>query len=359
MNLKEKVKNLPLSPGVYLMKDSLGEVIYVGKSKKLKNRVQSYFQNSKARSPKVEKLVTHLKDFDYILTDTEFEAFMLECKLINEIKPLYNRKMKNPLAYPYISIQLNEDFPAIKVVYFPEEAKDVLYFGPYTSKGTVEKVLEGIKEFYKINCNNPSKNSAGCLKFSLGLCIGMCNDLSTSVQYNTIVKKISAFLNGNDKSLVNDIEKEMLSACEKFDFEAAARYRDLIASVNYLLNKEKVISFTELNQNIVMFEKLDEDNIKVFLIKRNKVLFSSKYDVKKTEISELITIIKENILIYFNNCVDFLPLELSKNELDESEIIYSYLKSNNCSYSIISENHLNFKNDSTIDETLYKLLIFS
>src|SRR5690606_14021615 len=142
MNLKAKAKKLPSSPGVYLWKDSSGSIIYVGKSKNLKNRVQSYLQDSKNHSKKVEKLVSHLRDFDYILTDTEFEAFMLECKLIKEIRPIYNKLMKNPQSYTYISIQADKELPRIELTnQINENASN---FGPYTSKNTAEKVLSGM-----------------------------------------------------------------------------------------------------------------------------------------------------------------------------------------------------------------------
>ncbi|EQB85924.1 hypothetical protein M918_16855 [Clostridium sp. BL8] len=139
------------------MKDSLDNIIYVGKSKNLKNRVRSYFYSSKHSSSKIEKLVQNLKDFDYIVTDTEFEAFMLECQLIKKLKPTYNRLMKSPLAYTYIKITMDESYPNIEVTNSYEENTRNLYYGPYAAKGIVENAIEGLKKFYKINCSNPTK----------------------------------------------------------------------------------------------------------------------------------------------------------------------------------------------------------
>jgi len=138
------------------MKDGLGHIIYVGKAKQLKRRVKSYFQNSKSHSPKVKQLVRNIKDLDIILTDTEFEAFMLECKLIKEIKPMYNRKMKNPQAYTYIVIEADDKMRSLEITYDPADQKGNHIWGPYTSRSTVERAVQGIKESSKILCSNPS-----------------------------------------------------------------------------------------------------------------------------------------------------------------------------------------------------------
>lgn len=155
IDLKEKVKKLPSSPGVYLMKDSLNNVIYVGKSKNLKSRVGSYFINSKSHSPKILKLVQNLKDFEYKITDTEFEAFLLECELIKKIKPAYNRLMKNPKSYSYIKIVLNEKYPNIEISHESNEESNEMdgniYFGPYSRKNIVEKGFMVLKNTAKYN----------------------------------------------------------------------------------------------------------------------------------------------------------------------------------------------------------------
>ena len=207
LDIKEKIKNLPASPGVYLMKDSLQSIIYVGKSKNLKSRMGSYFINSKSHSPKVVKLVKNLKDFYYILTDTEFEAFMLECKLIREIKPIYNRMMKNTLSYTYIKI--NSDFSNIQAS--NESIKDDgnLYFGPYTNKSTVERALKGIKECYIIMCSGNYKKTSPCLNYSLGTCIGLCFDPLAKEEYKNILGEIVKLLSGSDISILRKIDQAL------------------------------------------------------------------------------------------------------------------------------------------------------
>jgi len=356
MSLKEKIKQLPSSPGVYFMKDSQGIIIYVGKSKNLKKRVQSYFYHSKTHSRKVEKLVKTLKDFDYIQTDTEFEAFMLECQLIKKLKPFFNKQMKNPLSYTYIGIKMNEEIRSLEVTNFPIESKDHLYFGPYTSKNTVEKAIQGIKECYKINCNNPSKRNSPCLNYTLGLCIGMCLGGSAMVQYNAIIDKIIALLNGSDMSLLEEMKQRMLSASDQFDFENATKYRNCINSINTLIKKERMIEFTEENHHIVMIEYVSDEAIKLFIIKRNKILFSETYFLESVNMEQLCTMIKTNILTYFHTESLYSSIELNRDEIDEAQIIYSYLKGSDCSHIIIPEKWLESETAATIDKELINLL---
>ena len=357
VDLKEKVRALPSVPGVYLMKDSLGGIIYVGKSKNLKSRVGSYFQNIKSRTPKVEKLIKNLKDFDYIITDTEFEAFMLECTLIIELKPRYNRLMKNPLSYTYIKIELGEKYPSIETSSTNSQNEHTLYFGPYTNKNAAEKAIQIIKDFYKINCNYNYKNSTSCLSYSLGLCIGMCLEVAaTTKQYENIICKVIALLNDTDNTLLKEIEEKMLTASEKFDFETATKYRDYIASVTYLINNRKTIKFAEENKNIVMIESLNEHLIKLFLIKKNNVLFSQTYNIKDINIKQLNKIIKTSIIHYFEDITNS-HIEVNKDEIDKTQIIHSYLQSSSCNYIIIPENLLDLECNSELDALITKLLI--
>lgn len=359
MNLKEKAKRLPSCPGVYLMKDSLGSVIYVGKSKSLKNRVGSYFQNSKSHSPKVLKLVKNIKDFEYIFTDTEFEAFILECKLIKEIKPIYNKLMKSPKSYSYIKIKIHEKYPSIEISGEFSKSDGNIYFGPYTNKNTVERGLLGIKKCCKIICNNNFKRTSSCFNYSLGLCIGMCLDSTPNEKYINILNQIINLLNGTDKRILEEMENIMNSASEKFDFENAAKYRDYISAVNYLLDKVKVVKFTKNNKNIALLENLHDDTFKFFLIKGHKILFSEKYKINDFNLEELKTILKNKILFHFNNKILKDPIEIGREEIDESQIIYTYLKSksNNCKHVIISEKWLNATNNHiNIHNALDKLI---
>jgi excinuclease ABC subunit C len=355
MDLKEKVKSLPSSPGVYLMKDSSGSIIYVGKSKNLKNRVSSYFHSSKSHSPKVVKLVKNIKTFEYILTDTEFEAFMLECKLIKELKPLYNRLMKNPLSYAYIKIKISEKYPSIDFSNERVESDGNLYFGPYTSKNTVERAIQGIKENCKLLCSSISRSNSSCLNYSLGLCVGVCMGNVEKEQYDSIIDSIINLLSCTDRRILDEMETTMHLAAERFDFETAAKYRDYISAVSYLLSREKVIEFTEENKNIVFLEILRDNNVKFFLIKGNRVLFSSIYKLDNLDVKQL----KADILISFKNKELNSDLKVDRNGIDEAQIIYSYLKNSNCRYVILPDKWLNKDNSIALEKALAKLLKLS
>ncbi len=357
MDLKEKIKILPSTPGVYLMKDSLQGIIYVGKSKNLKSRVASYFVNSKSHSPKVVKLVKNIKDFEYILTDTEFEAFILECKLIQEIKPIYNRKMKSFLSYTYIKI----DKAYTSIVISNDTVKDDenFYFGPYTSKSTVEKGLQCIKEYYKIMCSGNYRKASPCLNYSLGSCIGFCFDDSIKEDYKNILCEIIDILNGTNKTFLEKMELSMNMAAEEFDFETAAKYRDYITVINSLISKEKVIEFTMENRHIALIEYLNDDIFKLFLISGSNVLFTEKYDMCTSDIECLKLSLKNNIIHYFKNEHLNNLIEIGKDKIDEAQIIYSYLnaKQNNCKYIVISEECIYENNSLCLDQALSSLLI--
>jgi excinuclease ABC subunit C len=356
-NIKEKIQNLPSTPGVYLMKDSLGGILYVGKAKNLKKRIQSYFRRSANHSPKIKKLVQHLKDFDYILLDTEFEAFMLECKLIKEWKPPYNRVMKHSLSFAYIVVHMNEDLRRIEMTTDPIEKNGDIYFGPFTNLNTVVKGIHGILECFKVLCLNPSQRGRACLNYNIGLCNGMCLGGPALDQYHHIVNRIIALLNGTDKSIIKEMNEMMLLASENFDFEMAAKYRDYLKAVNTLTNKEKVIEFTEENHNIVMVEYLDEMTIKLFLIKRTKILFTLKYKLSKWNVDEVKEEIRAAILTYFTSNAPSLSLEVSRDELDEAQIVYSYLKSNNCRYTIVPDKWLTSKKSNRLTKALNEFFI--
>lgn len=334
------------------MKDSQSQTLYVGKAKNLKNRVQSYFRNSTNHSPKIKKLVKHLRDFDYILTDTEFEAFMLECQLIKSIKPLYNRMMKSPQSFIYISISLTGNHRKIDIAFNPIENDGKVYFGPFTSRRNVERALRGLKDCFKLNCSNTNGTNSACLNYSLGSCLGRCLGGPAEQKYNDILDRFIGFLKGTDMSILEDMNQMMLNASENFDFEAASAYRDHIQAVSSLLIKEKVIEFTEKNHNIVAIERLTDSVIKLFLIKRTEILFSHSFAAAHSMEEK----IKADILAYFKNEEANAAGDISKHEIDAAHIIYRYLHSGSCSYLLIPENWLESENHSTLVLALEGLL---
>jgi excinuclease ABC subunit C len=356
IGLSEKVKQLPLTPGVYLMKDSLGNVIYVGKAKQLKRRVQSYFQNSKAHPTKTKMLARNIRDLDYILTDTEFEAFMLECRLIKEIKPAYNSKMKNPMAYTHILVQVEGGLRRLAVSYTPGEEDSCLSFGPYTSRSTVERAVIGMKEFLRLMCSHPHTKGTPCLNHSLGLCLGICMGGEEAVtQYDSSMNRIIALLQGDETGLVEEMESRMLEEAERFDFEAAAKYRDYISAVRSLIQKERVIGFAEENKSIAVLEWTEEDLCKLILIKGNRVLFQEKYNCadnrKRAASRQMCAAIRRT----FQSEFPAAPAQIGRYEVDEAQIIYSYLKSSTTGYAIVEEDWLS-ENHTALLEAVHDLL---
>jgi excinuclease ABC subunit C len=351
MDIKEKAKMLPASPGVYLMKDSSDHIIYVGKSKSLKNRVQSYLQHSKHHTKKVERLVEHLRDFDYILTDTEFEAFMLECELIKDLKPIYNRKMKTPKSYTYIKIQLSANSKSIVVTNSKKENDGSLYFGPYTGQRTVENALNGIKLFYKIDCKNPMNHHSPCFNYTIGKCMGICFKSSAIEEYQHILNKIIAMLQGNDAGILQEMEQKMSEAAAAFHFERAAEIKIWLQSAQILYKKGQVLQFTNENNYVLVMEALKEYKVKLFLIRRNKVLYKQMYDLRGKDL-------KESMMSHLQPHLktESMPSkEILQDELDEVQIIYSYLNSKNGEYVLIPE-QLHQEKEHEFEQAIQQLL---
>lgn len=357
MMLNKKLQSLPASPGVYLMKDSAGHILYVGKSKNLKQRVRSYFQQSNAHSPKVKKLVNHLKDFELILTDTEFEAFMLECRYIKKYKPLYNKKMKNPLAYTYICIHTNEELHRIEITHNPAEEAGRLHFGPYTSRSTVERAVQGLQECLGILCSAPSSRQTACLNHSLGLCNGVCLSKDAIEPYNSSVNRIAALLGASDSGILEEMSSKMQAASASLEFETAIKYRDYLQAIHSLLHKERVIGFAEANPDIAVIEHLAPGIIKLFLIRRNAILYREAYSVTRCDRIGLLPLIKKRILDTFQYQPSPASFEIGKDEIDESQIIYSYLqgKGSACRFLVIPAEWLSDASHA-LDDGLRSLL---
>lgn len=358
MDLKEKVRSLPACPGVYLMKNAAGSVLYVGKSKNLKSRVGSYFQASKSHPPKVLKLVKHLKDFDYIITDTEFEAFMLECKLIKEFSPQYNRIMNNHRAYCYVKLGVNDKRPDISIVNEADKSDGNIWFGPYTSKNTAARALQGIRETCGILCSSTSQKPSTCLNYSLGLCIGICSPDFPREQHLTILERVADLLNGSDKSIIEEMKSNMERASEQLDFECAAKYRDYVCAVNYMLGKTKVIDYTKRNRSILVLERIDDERVKCFLIKGNQVLRSEMLKAERNEASKLLPILRDITTACFSLTGTEKSLEIGRAEIDEAQIIFSYLnnKTGGCLHIVIADSWLKPSNMIRMDKAIEKLL---
>lgn len=289
MDIKEKLSKLPLSPGVYIMKDKFNNVIYIGKAKKLKNRVSQYFLN-KNHQDKVKSMVSQVADFSYILTNSELDALVLECNLIKKHQPFYNILLKDGKSYPYIKLNLDEDFPKLEVVRKIKN-DNAKYFGPYFFVSPQE-IINAVNYAYpirtcdkKIKDNNKMKR--GCLNYSLGLCSAPCMCKITKEEYNKLIPQVCEFLNGKDENVYDIISKKMEQAVEVENFELAIKLRDL----KFMLTKLREKSVTALTKttNIDVFGLAKSDMFYVFstlIIRQGKMLGARCFSFDNTQIDD-------------------------------------------------------------------------
>ncbi|OLN27130.1 GIY-YIG nuclease family protein [Desulfosporosinus metallidurans] len=328
MVFNEIIKKLPERPGIYMMVDSLGNIIYVGKAKNLKNRVSQYFRNQKDRAPKVAEMIDNIHTFNYIVTDTELDAFIEECRLIKEIQPRYNKQMKNYRNYSYIKIPA-EQYPKISKVNEKTE-DDALYFGPFTSPHRVENTVQYLNDFYPIRkCTTPGlvKRANGCLFRQLGTCLGVCTGQVSPDEYRVHVERIRRVLNGNDMIAVLELSKRFDEAIEKLEFEKAAQYRGYDLGLRHVIGKQRLVQSSSKNRNILAVEFIDATLAKLFLIKGNKLLYGKVFNILTADMTEFRQYLKQIISDKFITEKSDM-CRLNQKDIDEAQIIYSYLKKN-------------------------------
>ena len=263
------LKNLPEKPGVYIMKNSLGEVIYVGKAKILKNRFRSYFQNSKNHSEKVKVMVKNISEFEYIVTDSEMEALILECNLIKKYSPRYNIALKDDKFYPFIKITNNDDYPRVFVTrkYAKDGAK---YFGPYTNATAVYETINLINKIFPIRtCKLMIKENGEkvrpCLNYHIKKCVAPCAGYVKKEEYAEMINDIMDILNGKDKTIVNALKADMEEASRNLEFEMAAKLRDKILAIDAIVEKQKIFKTMEGDEDFINIYQDEKDScIQVF-----------------------------------------------------------------------------------------------
>lgn len=327
LDLKKKLSSLPLCPGVYIMKDSNGKVIYVGKSKALKNRVNQYFGSQSSHSPKTRSMVSNIADFEYIITDSEAEALALECNLIKKYRPKYNILLKDDKQYPYIKITTNETFPRIFMT--RQVKKDgSLYFGPYMTAISIKEAVEEIRKTFKLrSCRKPITKAADrpCLYYQIGECSAPCSGKISKDDYQETVAEISDVLNGKYEVLVEDLKKKMISASDALDFEKAAQYRDKIQRITVLGENQKVSSLTGNNMDVIgVYKEGTNYCIQIFYY-RNGNAVGSEYFTFENELEEP-SYVAENFVKQFYFTAVKIPREiLISHEFDDKETIASWL----------------------------------
>ena len=230
-NIQEELKKLPGKPGVYLMHDEKDAIIYVGKAISLKNRVRQYFQSSRNKGAKIEQMVTHISRFEYIVTDSELEALVLECNLIKEHRPKYNTMLMDDKSYPFIKVTVNEPFPRVMLARQMKKDK-AKYFGPYTSAGAVKDTIELIRKLYHIrSCNRSLPKDIGkerpCLNYHIHQCQAPCQGYISQEEYRKSIDEVVRFLNGHYDLVLKELEEKMMAASDSLEFEKAIEYREL------------------------------------------------------------------------------------------------------------------------------------
>jgi len=334
LSLQEKIKNLPENPGVYIMKDEYDEIIYIGKAINLKNRVKQYFQSSKNHSSKVKAMVERIKDFEYIITDTELEALILECNLIKKHRPHYNILLKDDKHYPYIKVTMGEDYP--RIIITREIKKDESkYFGPYTGTDAVYKTIEIIKKLFPVrSCNKNMNRTPGkerpCLNFDIKRCLAPCQGNVNKGEYKDMMKTVCLFLDGKVDDLLKDLEIKMAHAAESLDFERAAEIRDQISAVKKVSEKQKIISSALKDQDVIAFAREDNETcVQVFFIRGGKLIGREHFfltGAENIEDEESHKEILSSFVKQFYTDSKFVPREiLLQEEIDEVNIIESWL----------------------------------
>ena len=329
-NIEEELKKLPSRSGVYLMHDASDEIIYVGKAVSLKNRVRQYFQSSRNKGPKIEKMVPLIARFEYIVTDSELEALILECNLIKEYRPKYNTLLKDDKTYPYICITLEEDFPRILFARSIKKGK-AKYFGPYTSAAAVKEAIELIRKLYKIrNCNQKLPENTGkqrpCLYYHIHQCDAPCQGYITSEDYKKKIDKAISFIGGDYGPILKELTDKMQQASEDMRFEEAASYRDLIDSVKRVSQSQKASMSPGDDWDIIALARKKEDAIaQVFYLRDGKLIGREHYYLKIEETQEDAEILREFIIQFYSGS-SFIPKKLMlPEETEDSQLIEKWL----------------------------------
>lgn len=329
-NIQEELKKLPGKPGVYLMHDKKDAIIYVGKAISLKNRVRQYFQSSRNKGAKIEQMVTHISRFEYIVTDSELEALVLECNLIKEHRPKYNTMLMDDKTYPFIKVTVNEPFPRVMMARRMKKDK-AKYFGPYTSAGAVKDTIELIRKLYHIrSCNRSLPKDIGkerpCLNYHIHQCYAPCQGYISREEYRKSIDEVVRFLNGNYDPILKELEEKMLDASENLEFEKAIEYRELLASVQKIAQKQKITDTAGDDRDIIAMASEGEDAVvQVFFIRGGRLIGRDHFYLKIAE-NDTKSEILSSFIKQFYAGTPYIPAELMlPEEIEDQEIIEEWL----------------------------------
>ena len=329
-DIEEELKKLPAQPGVYLMHDSSDTIIYVGKAKSLKNRVRQYFQSSRNLTPKIRRMVSNIQRFEYIITDSELEALVLECNLIKLHKPRYNTMLKDDKTYPFIKITVSEDFP--RIMSSRQLKKDKCrYFGPFTSGKAVNDTIELLNKTYGIRtCRKSLPRDTGkgrpCLNYHIGRCTAPCQGYISKEEYRKLIDRAIEFLEGKYNGITEKLKSLMTEASDKLEFEKAAEYRDLLESVKYISQKQKITN-SDMQDKDIVAAAMDESDcvVQVFFVRGGKLIGREHYHMELSG-DETVTSIITDFVKQFYVGTPYIPHTIMLQEIPrESELIEQWL----------------------------------
>ena len=334
--IEDELKKLPGKPGVYIMHGEKDEIIYVGKAVSLKNRVRQYFQSSRNKGAKIEQMVTHITRFEYIVTDSELEALVLECNLIKEHRPKYNTMLKDDKTYPFIKVTVNEPYP--RVLFSRTMKKDkAKYFGPYTSSTAVKDVIELVRKIYMVrSCNRSLPRDCGkerpCLYYHMKQCTAPCQGNVSEEAYKQNIGQVLHFLNGNFQETIDQLTEKMMAASEDMRFEDAAGYRDLINSIRRIGERQKITTYGEEDRDIIAVamdesEDLREQDavVQVFFMRGGRLIGRDHFFLRVAR-GDTKAQVLSSFLKQFYAGTPFIPAEIMmQTEIEDGEIIEDWL----------------------------------
>ncbi|MCR4436214.1 MAG: excinuclease ABC subunit UvrC [Clostridiales bacterium] len=329
-DIQEELKKLPDKPGVYLMKDQNGEIIYVGKAVVLKNRVRQYFQASANHSPKVAAMVERIREFEYIVTHSELEALILECNLIKKYKPKYNILLKDDKSYPYIKVTMNEEYPRILMTRRIEK-DGAKYYGPYSNATAVKETIELLRKLFPLkSCKKVLPRDIGkerpCLNFYIYQCLGPCQGGVNRDEYRRLMKDICLFLEGKQEEIIKKLEQQMRTASENMEFEKAAGLRDKINSLRHIAEKQKVLSTAMEDQDVIACAKGPTDScIQVFFIRGGKLIGREHFIFEGEGEGDGRELMSSFIKQFYSAAALIPPEIILQEDIDELDVIERWL----------------------------------
>lgn len=328
--IEEELKKLPAQPGVYIMHDSRDEIIYVGKAVSLKNRVRQYFQSSRSKTAKIEQMVSRIARFEYIVTDSEMEALVLECNLIKEHRPRYNTMLKDDKTYPYIKATVSEEYP--RVLFSRQMKKDKnKYFGPFTSAGAVKDTIDMIRKIYRLRtCSRRLPEDIGkgrpCLYYYIHQCGAPCQGYITKEEYQQSVRQALDFLGGKYEPVMRLLEEKMTAASDAMEFEKAIEYRELLSSVRKVAQKQKITSQSMDDRDIIAMAKDERDAVvQVFFVRDGRLIGREHFHLNISRAEEDSQILNSFVKQFYAG-TPFVPHEIwIQEELEDQQVIERFL----------------------------------